>query len=81
MLIIAPGLPGPQNPWWAALCVLCPKRWQLPQDRPLYLLDARTDASPQVADVGLPVGLTEMSQAQVPPPTPPQPNHIPLAPL
>jgi len=37
MLIIAPEWPGPQYPWWAALCALCPKRWQLPHDRPLYL--------------------------------------------
>jgi len=37
MLIIAPEWPGLQCPWWAALCALCPKRWQLPQDRPLYL--------------------------------------------
>jgi len=37
MLIIAPEWPGPQYPWWAALCALCPKRWQLPQDRPVYL--------------------------------------------
>jgi len=37
MLIIAPEWPGPQYPWWTALCALCPRRWQLPLDRPLYL--------------------------------------------
>jgi len=37
MLIIAPEWPGPQYPWWAALCALCPRRWQLAQYRPLYL--------------------------------------------
>jgi len=37
MLVIAPEWPGPQYPWWGALCALCPKRWQLPQDRPVYL--------------------------------------------
>jgi len=37
MLIIAPEWPGLKYPWWAALCALCPKRWQFPQDRPLYL--------------------------------------------
>jgi len=37
MLIIAPEWPSPQYLWWAAVCALCLKRWQLPQDRPLYL--------------------------------------------
>jgi len=37
MLIISPEWPGPQYPWWTTLCALCPRRWQLPQDRPLYL--------------------------------------------
>jgi len=37
MLVIAPEWPNPQYPWSAALCALCPKRWQLPQDRPVYL--------------------------------------------
>jgi len=42
MLIIAPEWAGPRYPWCAALCALCPKRWQ---DRPLYLRGG-TDTMP-----------------------------------
>jgi len=45
MLIIAPEWPGPLYPWWTTLCALCPRRWQLPQDRPLYLRGS-TDLMP-----------------------------------
>jgi len=37
VLVIAPEGPGPQYHWWASLCALCPNRWCLPQDRPIYL--------------------------------------------
>jgi len=37
MLVIAPEWPGPQYPCWASLCSLCPNRWCLPQDSPIYL--------------------------------------------
>jgi len=58
MLVIAPEWPGPQYPWCAALCAMCPKRWELPQDRPVYLRGGGhgPDACPQVEDMGLPVG-------------------------
>jgi len=36
MLVIAPEWPGPQYPWWASLCGLCPNRWCLQRDRPIY---------------------------------------------
>jgi len=53
MLIIAPEGPGPQYPWLATLCALCPKRWQLPQDRPVYLRGARTSCQPPGGGPGL----------------------------
>jgi len=37
MLVIAPRWPGPVYPEWASLCALCPNRWCLPQDRPIYI--------------------------------------------
>jgi len=45
-LILAPEYPGPQYSWWAAVRTLCPKRWQLPQDRALYLRGGGTDLMP-----------------------------------
>jgi len=42
MLIVAPEWPGPQYLGWTTLCALCPRRWQLPQDPPLYVWGART---------------------------------------
>jgi len=74
ILIIAPEWPGPQYPWWAALCALCPKRSVPPRRHGL-------DASPQVADVGLLAGLTgggAGADAPAPPlPPPPIPGGTP----
>jgi len=76
MQVIAPEWPGPQYPWWAALCALCPKRWQLPQDRSVYLRGGRgSDVSPQVVNMGLPSGLpggvTELHAPTTPADSPP----------
>jgi len=64
MLVIAPEWPGPQYPWWAALCAL-------------YLRGVHgSDASPQVEDMGLPArppgGVTATHA-----PTTPAPSHSP----
>jgi len=45
MLIVAPEWPGPHYPWWTMVCALCPRRLQLPQDRPIYLRGG-TDVMP-----------------------------------
>jgi len=37
MLVVAPECGGPGYPWWAALCALCPRRWNFPDGRPVYL--------------------------------------------
>jgi len=77
MLIIAPEWPGPQYPLWAALCALCPNRWQLPQDRPLYLRGV-TDLIPALRWRTWAVLLESMegSQAQMHPPHP-SPSQAP----
>jgi len=73
MLITATEWPGTQYPWWAALCALFPKRWQLPQDRPLYRRGA-TDLMPsrKWRTWAFLLDSREGSQAQAPlPPAPP----------
>jgi len=72
MLTIVQKWPDPQYPWWAALCALCPKRWHLPQDRPLYLRGG-TDLmpAPRLRTWAFLLDSREGSQAQMPPPHPP----------
>jgi len=79
MLIIALEWPGTQYPWWTTLCAVCPRRWQLPQDRPLYLR-VGTDLMPaprwhQVrGNLGLPAGRlagVAGTRAPAPPANPP----------
>jgi len=80
MLIIAPEWPGPQYPWWTLLCALCRRRWQLPQDRPLYLRGG-TDLmpAPRWRTWAFLVDSREVSKAHMPPLPPP--NLLPpLAP-
>jgi len=79
MLIIAPEWPGTQYPCWAALCALCPRRWQLPQDRPPYL-QGGTDLmpAPRWRTWAFLLDSREGSQTHMPPPTPP--NLLPLVP-
>jgi len=58
MLVVAPEWSGPGDPWWTALCVLCPKTWCFPDGRPVYLRGGHGHgASPAVEDMGLPPGL------------------------
>jgi len=45
MLIIALEWSGLQSPGRAASCALCPKRWHLPKDGPIYLREG-TDLMP-----------------------------------
>jgi len=76
MLIIAPELPGPQYPWWTTLCALCPRGWQLPQDRPIYLR-VGTDLmpAPRWRTWAFLMDSREVKQTRTPPP--PQPNFPP----
>jgi len=71
MLIIAPEWPGTQYPWWTALCALCPRRWQIPQDRPFYLRGG-TDLMlvPRWRAWAVLLDSRERSQAHMPPPPP-----------
>jgi len=71
MLVIAPEWPGPQYQWWAALCALCPKRWQLPQDWPLYIRGV-TDLipAPRWRTWAFLLDSREGSQTRMPPPPP-----------
>jgi len=72
MLIVAPEWPGPQYPWWATLCALCPKRWQFPQDRPVYLRGG-TDLmpDPRWRTWAFLLDSREGAEANMPPPPPP----------
>jgi len=71
MLVIAPDWPGPQYPWWAALCALCPRRWQLPQYRSVYL-QGGTDLMPAPRwQTWALLESREGAQANMPPPPPP----------
>jgi len=81
MLVIAPEWPGPQYPWLAALCALCPKRWELPQDRPVYL-PGGTDPMPasRWRTWAFLLDSREGLQAQMPTPALPLPTHQPSAP-
>jgi len=81
MLIVAQEWPGPQYPWWAALCALCPKRWQLPQDRPVYLRGGTGPMpAPRWRKWAFLLDSREGLQAQMPPTPLPPPTHQPLAP-
>jgi len=79
MLIIAPEWPGPLYPWWTTLCALCPRRWQLPQDRPLYLRGS-TDLmpAPRWRTWAFLMDSREGSQSRTH--RPPQPTLPPVAP-
>jgi len=81
LLVIAPEWPGPQYPWLAALCALCPNRWQLPHDRPVYIRGG-TDLmpAPRWRTWAFVLDSREGSQTRMPPPPLPQPTHQPLAP-
>jgi len=37
MLVVAPEWTGHGYQWWSDLCALCPKKWCLPEGRPVYL--------------------------------------------
>jgi len=52
ILVIAPDWPGPQYPWLASLCALCPKRWCPPQGRPITSEGARTSCLPPGGGLG-----------------------------
>jgi len=55
MLVIPQEWSGTWYPWWTALCALCPKRWCLPEGRPVSLRG--TGAGPAMENMGLPLGL------------------------
>jgi len=72
MLIITPEWPGPLYPWWTTLCARCHSRWQLPQDRLLYLRGG-TDLmpAPRWRTWALLMDSREGLQSRTPPPARP----------